>query len=330
MKTQRNVISMKTLSILLVLGFLCCSSTVFGQKSSIPAAFVDVGMGARPAGMGGAYSGLADDINALTWNPAGLINLTEKEAQFTNAKIFGLITYNTLSFGMPLKINETPQAAGLSLLYSGDESYREMTVTAGYARKVGPVSIGANLKYRYASFGKNTLETGVFTPEEYQEGLLNQVRGSANGLGFDLGVLYQFNEKIRMGLMLRDIYSPVSWNSESDSKLAQGKYTETVPFETIVGTSYKVFDELTITADLQPALTKDVSNMIRGGAELKVFKFLFVRAGLQNMINDQNDERFVFGVGLNIGVKKSTIHFDYTYLLEQLANSNRLTISFSF
>jgi hypothetical protein len=133
-----------------------------------------------------------------------------------------------------------------------------------------------------------------------------------------------------MGLMLRDIYSPVSWNSQSASNLAQGKYTEVIPFETVVGTSYNVFDELTVTADLQPSFSKEVSNMIRGGAELRLFRFLYVRAGLQNMINDQNDERFVFGLGLNINVAKSVVHFNYTYLIEQLANSNRLTISFSF
>ncbi len=30
------------------------------------------GTGARPAGMGGAYFGVSDDVNALTWNPAGM------------------------------------------------------------------------------------------------------------------------------------------------------------------------------------------------------------------------------------------------------------------
>ena len=38
-----------------------------------------IGMGARPAGMGEAYVGLADDISAIWWNPSGLSRLDKKE-----------------------------------------------------------------------------------------------------------------------------------------------------------------------------------------------------------------------------------------------------------
>jgi hypothetical protein len=334
MKTNKSLNPIKMQLLILVLGLVAFAPAEYGQNSSIPAAFVEVGMGARPAAMGGAYSGLADDINAIYWNPSGLVNLKSKEASFTTAKLYGLIRYNLLEFGMPLNIDDTRQGIGFGLLYSGDDAEREFTLTLGYARDVGPVSVGANLKYRYASFGNNSLNAsdynGVFTDDEFQQGVLDQVHGSANGFGIDLGLLYQFSEKIRMGLMIRDLYSPIRWDSQSDSKLAKGKYTETVPVETVIGTSYKVFDELTVTADFQPALTNDVSNMIRGGAELRLFQFLYVRAGLQNTINNFDDEKYVLGFGFNLGVKKSSIKFDYTYLSEPLESSNRLTISFSF
>ncbi len=333
MKTMKNQIitkAMKTLSLFFVLGLLVSTPNILAQNSSIPAGFVDVGLGARPAAMGSAYTGLADDINALFWNPAGLTNLTEKQASFTTAKLFGLISYNMVSVGMPLTYGDVKQGVGLAFVYSGDEALREMTITAGYAREVGPVTLGANLKYRYASFGNNKMDQGIFTEKEFSDAMLNQVKGSANGLGIDLGLLYQFDSTIKFGLMLRDVVAPVMWNSQSASKLAKGKYTESVPFETVIGTSYKISNEFTMTADLKPAFTKDVSTTIRGGAELRLFKFLFVRAGLQNSVNSENDEKYVFGLGFNYTVKKTLLKFDYTYLSEQLASSNRLTLSFTF
>jgi hypothetical protein len=329
--------NMKSTMIIGVILLLCFGSlNIVAQTSSIPAAFVDVGYGARPVAMGSAYSGLADDINALFWNPAGLNHLTDKQAAFTTANILGVVRYNILSYAMPLKFGEAQQGGGIALISSGDDALREFTLLAGYSRRVAGLDLGLNLKYRYASFGKNSLdrsETEVFSDAEFLDARMNQVHGSANGFGMDLGVLYQLNEKIRCGLMVRDLFSPVSWNSAVDntSLKTKGKYTENVPTEIIVGTSYKVFDEFLVTADYQPALTKDVNNMIRGGAELCLLKHFFVRAGLQDIVNDQPDEKYVFGLGfqLNIG-KGSGISFDYTYVIEELDNSNRLTVGLTF
>ena len=36
------------------------------------AAFLKIEGGSRPAGLGGAFTGLANDINTIFWNPAGL------------------------------------------------------------------------------------------------------------------------------------------------------------------------------------------------------------------------------------------------------------------
>ena len=40
-------------------------------------------VGSRPWGMGGAFVAVADDGAAVYWNPAGLIQLQDKEVQFT-------------------------------------------------------------------------------------------------------------------------------------------------------------------------------------------------------------------------------------------------------
>jgi len=56
----------------LLLILIVFSSLAFSQ--SVVSLF-DLGLGVRPLGMGGTFTGLADDLNALFYNPAGLATL---------------------------------------------------------------------------------------------------------------------------------------------------------------------------------------------------------------------------------------------------------------
>jgi len=51
---------------------LLLAISVSGEQYSNVASMFDLGMGARPLAMGGAFAGLANDGNALFYNPAGL------------------------------------------------------------------------------------------------------------------------------------------------------------------------------------------------------------------------------------------------------------------
>src|ERR1043166_3350945 len=54
------------------------------------AAFNDIVTGARPQGMGGAFVAVADDANALYWNPAGLTQLDSAEATFMHSNDYDI------------------------------------------------------------------------------------------------------------------------------------------------------------------------------------------------------------------------------------------------
>ncbi|MBU1680098.1 MAG: hypothetical protein KKD86_14825, partial [Bacteroidetes bacterium] len=63
---------MKTKIFLLSLVFILFNGALHAQDlSGIPGAFVDIGFGAKPVAMGGAFVGLANDVNSIIWNPAG-------------------------------------------------------------------------------------------------------------------------------------------------------------------------------------------------------------------------------------------------------------------
>lgn len=318
----------KVICLFLILAFV---KTPAQELSNFAGAFVDIGFGARPAALGNAFVGLANDVNCIVWNPAGISSIKKMQTAFTYTKLLGLVDYNYLAFSMPMK---NDQGAGAALIVSGDAALREYTLNLGYSRKflLDSLFIGFGFKLRYASFGNNSLNSSdylLFEPDEISDGILNQVKGSAFGFGFDFGVLYHLNEKIKVGLMFRDIYSPLFWNSKVDNpdKKAKGKYSELIPFEPTIGTAFKVAEQITVVTDYTSVVRKDVSDKLRAGMEISMFKILSLRGGVQYFLNNEKDEKYSIGLGMNFGAgKERRIRLDYTFMMEELANSQRISI----
>src|SRR6185436_19321357 len=61
----------------------------------LQAAFEDTGWGARPVGMGGAFTAISDDSNAPLYNPAGLVQVQWNEVSAMYSRLFsGLTLYS--------------------------------------------------------------------------------------------------------------------------------------------------------------------------------------------------------------------------------------------
>ena len=320
---------------LLLLTFILFPFKASSQSNSgIPASFVDIGFGSRPMGMGGAFTGQADDINSIMWNPAGLSSLKSSQAAFTFTNQLNLIQYHYLAYAMPLN---TDQGLGVGLLFSGDKAMTEMTIQAGYAiSPIKNISAGMTLKFRYASFGNNSLDPSqfqVFEPDEIQDGILNQVKGNAAGFGFDLGLLFRMSEKIKFGLMVKDLYSPVYWKSHVDNtaKQTKGSYSELIPMEISLGTSLLLIQNITLNVDYSPGVYRDASNILKGGVEAKLVNIVYLRSGFQHYINRESNEKYMFGLGLDLNQAFDlSILIDYTFMIENIANTQRFSLGFSF
>ncbi len=55
--------------------------------------FMKVGVGARPVAMGQAFTGVADDANALFYNPAGLSFQSRFNGNLTMCQMFRDVSY---------------------------------------------------------------------------------------------------------------------------------------------------------------------------------------------------------------------------------------------
>lgn len=308
--------------------------------SSVPGSFVDIGFGARLVGMGFAYVGLANDEYAGYWNPAGLTQLKQYGISFTHTNQLQLVPYDFFSGAAPLKeFGNFKQSVGLTVISSGDLALNEVSIHANYAIAYKSLSLGVGLKYRYASFGNNVLNADdyvVFDPNEITTGFNQQVSGNAQGFGLDIGLLYTPYKRLQIGVLLRDVYAPVTWNGQTKDATFQsrGEYQESLPFEVITGFAFRISKSLTFTTDTQLALNSDRSNFVRLGTEARLLEFagfeFLIRGGTEQTVNSIHDEKYAGGLGLIIPIKKLRVQADYAYLIQDLANSHRISLSIRF
>ena len=90
----RATLALVWLTAATALGFLGTSPSGF--------TFMKIGVGARPVGMGGAYTAVADDANALFWNPAGLALDPGLCADVTMMKLLQSVSYASAGMVAPL------------------------------------------------------------------------------------------------------------------------------------------------------------------------------------------------------------------------------------
>ncbi|NTV52548.1 MAG: hypothetical protein HGA76_06005 [Candidatus Firestonebacteria bacterium] len=146
-----------------------------------PAAAWDRRMGARPMGMGDAFAALADDANALNYNPAGLARLKNPSLALEYASLYaglddGRLQENHLALAYPLG-----PLGGVGLDWNNRalvDVYSENEMLLGYAvtPQTGfPWSAGISAKLFYWSYsdpGFLALSSSLgLAAEKYQYGL---------------------------------------------------------------------------------------------------------------------------------------------------------------
>jgi tetratricopeptide (TPR) repeat protein len=205
-KLSRIVMVIISIAIVLVLAVISCWAD-----------FEDLGVGARPMGMGNAYTALADDVNAIYYNPAGLAQVDE--CQFTSGygKLYwGLDDGSNLGSGFvgyahPLYHWGTLGAGWLNLGLQG--LYQENSFIFSYGNSLKKrLLAGFNLKLLYKKYGKNPYtENALIDGGPGVSGERDPVFSegySKTGFSSDLGLLYRFNREYSLGLALTDINQP--------------------------------------------------------------------------------------------------------------------------
>lgn len=183
------------------------------------AAFMEVGDGARPAGFGGAFTAVADDVHAAFYNPAGLGTVERPQLLASHALMhMGLedgsrIGNSHLAFAYPWREGRRGTfAAGWQRL-SLDSLYAESRLQLSYGRLVRGTSrgkglfLGATAKQLSRSFGTPAEATNALnnlTATGQADPLLAKVDGQS-ALEADFGLLYRFHNRYAIGFAAQNM-----------------------------------------------------------------------------------------------------------------------------
>lgn len=195
--------------------FLIClmvfASLVFFLSRGAFGGAIEQKVGARPLGMS-AFSAVADDVNAISWNPAGLSLIQNHELSIIYAPLYEGIRQSYLAYALPFGKWGT-LAMDFSYVSYGDMDWRneQGEKLGSFSRKDYSIyaSYGITLLDSFslgASIGANTLR---FDP----------IGDSATGIGLDMGALYNIGTSASVGLAIEN----VGGVSASDREIARQK-----------------------------------------------------------------------------------------------------------
>ncbi len=154
----------------------------FTNVGSSGSVFTKLGIGARAAGLAGAFSGLANDISALYWNPAGIANLPGVNVGASTSLWFGGVTENFI--GVTLPVSEKYRAGfALTLVDYGNLAYSTIQQDANAG------SYNANdLSFAATIAGALTDRFSFGATAKYLRSTIYDM--SATGIAFDAGSRY--------------------------------------------------------------------------------------------------------------------------------------------
>ncbi len=267
------------------------------------------GNGARAAGMGNAFTGVADDATAMSWNSAGLTQLYSMEASAITRFGFGNITFdgwddapgidlksrfqiNFLSFAMPFKIGSMTIVGGIAYrtLYDFNSEiiykYDMGNITSKTDGAVGAltpavgikindmISVGAALNiYTGSSKSSYTDETNSANDWEGTE-------ETYSGGGLDIGFLVIASDRFTVG---GNFNLPNTLKYESDGSSDQ----LAIPLFYSIGIGYRATDQLLIAVDYK-SHDWSKSDDFKEASEPDIYKLNSFHLGLEYLLMNGN------------------------------------------
>lgn len=290
------------------------------------ASFLRIDTGARPAALGGAYTAIADDVNAMYYNPGGLASLKLREVGATHAQWLLGSTFDFFGYAQPTSLGTF--GLGMTRLGYGSTDGRDASRQAssgfsatdtaysvGFSRTLGGVGIG------WLDSGK----TGVGMNVKWLQSSIGQY--SASALAFDLGATHRLS-----GL-------PLSFGA-SVLNLGQGMkfldQTDPLPLTVSLGSSWRVAGVMSLALDVRREVY-DQRTAVGVGTEYAVLSGLSLRAGYASQLAQAARGAKVGGVSMlgglsgGIGLKFSKYRADYTFApFGELGNVQRLSLGARF
>ncbi|MBI5574672.1 MAG: LysM peptidoglycan-binding domain-containing protein [Elusimicrobia bacterium] len=284
----------------------------FGLRTSdcLYAAFENQSSGARPYGMGNAFTGLADDIQAIFYNPAGITQVRHKELITYFGKPFvGLDDKSDISDGFvgylhPLRGRESLAVSVSDFRLS--TVYNENIALLSYAKEFSKrLSFGLNMKVLRLKYGSDSY-TDIDPLFE---------RNSRTSFSGDFGLFVKLSKKFYTGISAFNLNEP---------NIGIGE-TVRLPIRTRLGFGWR---------------SKFATFCLDAEQHQDELKYFF--GGEKSFFNDKFYFREGFGYGkdftnisLGLSVLPDPLKIDYAFQLpitgvKDIIGTHRLSVVFEF
>ncbi len=296
--------------------FICSMlflTLLLGLPLVCEASFEILAFNARSAGLADSFTAVADDANALIFNPGGLGQITRAQVstQYTRLHV-GLTDGSNLADGAVSYIQPFVKLGVFGIGYfsrSLSSLYKEELIILGYGKELVPdLYIGANLKYASLS---TTISSDALT------------RSKVSQPSFDFGLLYNHQDWFLVGASISDLNQPNLNMTSQNNK---------IPSTIRAGFSYILNKEGTFIL-ASDYTKKDKENKVSVGLENWVLpKFMGLRAGAVTGISDRELLNVTLGFTLKL---KDLLLFDYAFIyplkgIKDTIGSHRISLSARF
>ncbi|OGS17577.1 MAG: hypothetical protein A3J83_04375 [Elusimicrobia bacterium RIFOXYA2_FULL_40_6] len=295
--------------------FLFTQAAYSNAAANTGADFLKIGVGARSAGLGNAFTAIANDATAINWNAGGLSQVKQKEVVAMHSQWIADTNLDYIGFGVPVR-NAVIGASLVCLSQSGlegrdangaqtdDFGASDLAVTFSYSRQVklnaNKVGLGINMKM---------LRQQIASDQAY-------------GVAFDMGALYYTKSMpLSFGLSLQNIGTQMKFIDEAYN----------LPLSVTAGVGYNV-GYVTIGLDVKQELYENKTT-ISMGTEFTPINTLAIRAGylMNQAISTGNTADTLNGLGAGLGINLLGMKTDYSFVpYGALGNTHKISFSSKF
>lgn len=282
--------------------------------------FLKIAAGARGAGLGEAYSALADDAFALDWNPAGLINIKKNSMTVMHAP------YLAGTFADYFAYAETAGDMGSWGLGVKYMNYGKINRTDSSGLVLGhftPYDVALSVGFACYITGFNKAPEERFVLGATGKFVKSRILSEDNTVSADIGLNmpYMFDNRFRISLTAQNIMGTLRYDKEQAA----------LPLMLRLGTVTKFSDYFNLSGDI--AASRDNLPYLAMGGEVKIPVYddmdTFLRAGFNTRaISDVSGARNVsFGGGL----RYKDYQFDYAFSpFGDLGSVHRISVALTF
>jgi hypothetical protein len=251
--------------------------------------FLNIGVSARSAATGEAFSAVSDGPVSSYYNPAGLAGTENIQIAGMHSEWLQDLRYEYLGFALPVG-----QRGGLGLSFS----YLTFGRIDGYSQSneplgnIGAYDMAAGVSYGHRISQRFSVGIGIKGIGEKLDDV------TAFGFAGDMGIRYD-SDKYIVGLSLMNLGPKIKYELSSSP----------LPSSVNGGVSYfpLATRHLAIMAGAAMPFSGDFA--FRAGIEYSIQDLLVLRSGYDSQDNSGGDNGFSFGGGLNLSVHS----LDYAY-----------------